>query len=357
MSEQQHPMQAAPASPLAVQMQMPAYLQQLVREDGAYWSDMGDLEPSDFGLNFLKIVQGTSKHAKPGWGPTGQETPLPQGVYFLDKSGVVIPEGTDFIPLLRSVTYIKFKSKNTRDGMDFLTKDRNDRRIRACRGLEWTEKDGERIPPLVTKFVNFYVATVYNLNEPAILSFHKTSTKLGQQLTRDIATATKGGKLPEYVCKFKLSKTAVEHDGGNDWYQLRYQPNGFIQEQSIAPLKRLYEMAQSFEQASRGVGVTEEGAVLTSDEDAPEPKRGTTTIIEVPSTAAQAPQALPVQPPAPAPQTIITPPAPQTIITPPAPQTIITPPAPQTIITPPAPQQQLATPVSQPLPAAVIAGW
>lgn len=338
--QQPYPLQAPQENPLAVQV--PEYLKKLTREDGSYWDDMGDVEPSDFGLNFLKVVQGMSKQSKSGWGSTGTEPPLAQGTYFLDKSGIVIPEGTDFVPLLRSVTYIKFKGKNTRDGIEFLTKDRDDHRIKAIRGLDWTEKDGERIPPSVTKFVNFYVATVYNLDEPAILSFHKTSTKLGQQLSRDVGKATNMGKRPMYILKFKLTKTALVQDGGNEWYQLRYQPNGFISDKSIERLQRLYEIAGMFEKASRGIGLTEDETAISADSSTG-PVMGKGTIIDVqsqpvttPTVAAQAPTPQPTAPSAPV-------------------QQAPAPPAPQPLITPPAPPPQPQAPALAP--AATISGW
>jgi hypothetical protein len=253
------PIQQAAPQPIQGNGAVPAYLERYIKAEKDYMEDFGDVEASDWGLNFLKIIQSGERHSKPGWGPTQQEAALPIGQYILDKLNALVPFGTPFVPLLRSVTYIKFKGKKPGEGIEFITKDKNDPRIKACNGLDFKENPttGEKLAPEVTKYVNFYVITPYNLNEPAVLSFHRTATKVGAQLTKQIAQATavsgKLSKLPMFTLKFTLMQPRIIMDGSNTWFQIVYQPAGFVNDAMLAHFEKMHDMAKMMSESSFGV--------------------------------------------------------------------------------------------------------
>jgi hypothetical protein len=286
---------------------------------GGYRSDFGLIEPSDWGMNFVKIVNATSRQAKPGWGPNQNEQPMPQGTYILSQNSKPIPNETEFVPLLRTVTFIKFRGNKPSDGIEFITKDKNDPRILQCHGLDFRKdpNTGNPLPPLVTKFVNFYVITQYNPEEPAILSFFRASTKLGSALTKQIVQATKNFYFPMYTVKYKLKQPKLATGGGNTWYQIQYEPAGRVDPKSLPALQKVYDLACAIEAASTGEEFQE-----TSDlEPAEEHEQETAVPQAAAAPAAQAPSS--PTPAAPAP-----------------PITVVSPtPTPQ-----PAPQQEAVTP-------------
>jgi hypothetical protein len=341
-------MQPAQAAPLAAIGEAPAYIQALYDPEVSHMKDFGHLEPADFGLSFLKIVQGTEKHGRPGWGPTGVEQAMIQGTYIIDKTHQVLPVGTEFIPLLRSVSYMKGRTENLDDGIEFITSNKDDPRIVACNGLEWREdpRTKARIPPLVTAMVKFYVVTRFNMEEPAVLSFQRTGTPVGRQLTKDISNATKHkGKpmaLPMYICKFQLVAPKLTSEGKLSWFNHSYQPAGFVKESFLPHLKKLYEFAQVLDDASKTVNSPSDRRVMAQGLE------GSGTPVESQPLPGQAPEA---PPPAAAPQAPPAQPQPQA-----QPQAQPQPqPQPTVINVPPpagTPNVAVPSPNAQPAPAA-----
>lgn len=287
-------------------MPKPAYLMKYAARSGNFMDDFGLIEPSDWGLNFLKIVQATEIHGKPGWGPNGNEPAMPQGTYVLNRTHRVVPPDSIFVPVLRSVTFIRFKGKKTSDGILYMTKDPNDPRIVKENGLAFREdpNTGQREAPLVTKFVNFYIMTEYNWDEPAIISFHRTSTKRGSELTKAIAQATglngEMAKLPMYCCMFRLREPSVERDGTQTWYQPRCAPSGFTAEKHLEHLEKMREMALFMDRSS-----ADAQNVVGATDDHPEPEQPRTpdqtaaaaqTLSQAPLTAGVQLGSTPTQP-------------------------------------------------------------
>lgn len=93
-----------------------------------------------------------------------------------------------FIPLFAFKQYAKFDE----DGkLDWSTMDKTD--VRVEEGLVWTKDDkGESVPPEVTEFLNVLCVFEDDTEMPLILSFKKSSLKLGRQFLTLIALKGSG---------------------------------------------------------------------------------------------------------------------------------------------------------------------
>lgn len=242
---------------LALQNGFPAHLEKYltpdVTADPRNVNDMGALEPSDIGMSFIKIVAGGSRMTMPGWGPTGNENPLPAGTLYASKDVMLLPVGSLFVPLIRRVRYIKWIGRPGDGQMEFQTSDKNDPRILKIRGLDFIKdvNTGKVQPPQVTKYVNFYVMTQF-CDEPLILSFKRTSEPVGKGLTQAIARATKGMKIPMRCLRFKFETPKFIIDGAYNWHQFNYSSFGINDVSIIKKADEMYEVACSLDAAARG---------------------------------------------------------------------------------------------------------
>ncbi len=270
---------------------LPAHLQAEFM-DTASNEALGELQPSDLGVPFLKMVHGTSAEAKPNWGGN-QEAPMPQGTMFLSDTHEIVPVGTPFIVLCRRVSYIKWIGKPGDAKMAYSTLDKNDSRIVKENGLTFrkdpTDPTGTKnLPPLVTTYYNFYVITPQCMSQPHVLSFYRTAMPIGRELTRDIFQATQGNHLKPYTLKFILGTPFWETVGTNSWPQFTYQKGGFASPEIMARAKELYPLAQMMASAgaveAEAKEIEEPGAdanigTMETDELPPQLKQAQGTIV------------------------------------------------------------------------------
>jgi hypothetical protein len=266
----------------------------------------GHLQPADIGINFVKIVHGQSKEARPG--PNG-EPALPLGTIFLSRDRKVIQPDTPFIPLLRAVRYIKWDGRPGEGRMAFTCTDPNDRRIKDCDGLAWKpdpRNPSKQLKPEVTAYVNLYVLLKDCPDEPVMLSFSRTGAAAGRKLTQQLIKATLGGKLPLYSLMFKLGKPSEETDGQNLWYHHNCIQNGHVPPEALDAAKTMYEKALILNSMSTGAEFANaESDEEPQDEPAAQPANVLSASSKLVQTAPVAPTAAapaPVQPqPTPAP--------------------------------------------------------
>lgn len=234
------------AQALALKQELPAHLQKYVYNQ-PNTKQAGKLDSSDIGINMLKVVQSNSiQHKRAGWGITGTEPILPQATMFLSRDAKIITPDTPFIPLLRSVKYIKWKGKQPGEGMDFMTDDENDPRIKAINGLAFIKdpQTGDNIAPPVTKYVSFYIM-IAGCDLPVLMSFKRTSMPEGRWLTQSCVMGTGGNMMPFFTLCFKFNQPKTIRDGNNDWYALSMNPNGKTPPQIIEKAEKMATMAEA----------------------------------------------------------------------------------------------------------------
>lgn len=229
------------------------YITPNVQEDSRNLDDMGPLDPSDFGIGFVKLVTSSSRENTPGWGPVGNENPLPVSTIFTSREHKVIPVGSKFVPLLRSVRYIRWIGRPGDGRMEFQTHDPRDPRIAKIDGLAFRNdpNSGRTLPPLVTKYINFYVMTQVS-DEPLVLSFYRTSEPVGKRFTQDLWRATKGYKAPIRCLQFIFEQPRIVRDGANSWPQFKFCPAGFVTEEIMKKADLLHETAMALDKAAQG---------------------------------------------------------------------------------------------------------
>lgn len=214
---------------------------------GDFKSQFGSISRQDIGINMLKVVQGTSPQARPGWGPTKQEPALALNTMFLSRDTSVVPVNSRFVPLLRHVTFIKWEGRDTSNKrIEFSTNDRNDRRIAACDGLSFKkdERTGKLIAPLVTEYINYYVMLSGVPDEPVLISFKRTSVGVGRKLTQDLLRCTKYGMVPMHAFMFTLNAPINRTAGTQAWAELSYSPAGTVDDAIFAKAEKMFELAQ-----------------------------------------------------------------------------------------------------------------
>ena len=230
----------------------PKYLQDLYIPRG-YAQDAGPLTPGDIGTNFVKLVQGMSKQALPGWGPDRNEQPLPLGTMFLTRDTKIIPPETLVFPLLRTVKFLRWEGKPGEGKLIGTADRRDDERILRENGLQFRrDQDGKTVPPLWTEYINIYVASQVCKGEPIVLSFYRTSRPVGRKWVQLLLRNTLGFSLPLYTHKYKLGTPCLERSGTQTWYQFVIKPDGFTPENYLLKLKQLYQDAVAMHQASQG---------------------------------------------------------------------------------------------------------
>lgn len=255
-------------SALAIPQHLAKYASQTAGDD------FGKLTQADFGIGMLKICQGTSREIAPG--PSG-EPAIPMGTVFNKRDRKILPIGTLWIPLCRSVKYIRWDGKPGEGRMLFQTNDEHDPRIKECRGLEFRkDRDGKTISPLVTTYTNFYVY-VQGFAEPVLLSFCRAAAPIGRRLTQDLFRFTQGNKLPMWTCMFAVMPSVLRTEPGKQWYEFAYKFNGLLPattaEETFTRIRTMYETAIMLRDASTG----EEFAQA---EDAEEPVQHNSTLMD-----------------------------------------------------------------------------
>lgn len=296
---------------LAPVPEIPAHLAKLMNESGDYRNDIGHISPRDIRAPFIKVVSGMSKEGKPGWGPTGTESPMPYGTIILSHNKKVLAPGTVVVPLLRRVVYIKWEGGEPGTRMlGFATRE-DDPKITAENGLEFKpnpQNPKESLKPAWDTYINFYVLCEAYMEQPVVLSFYRTSLKTGRAFTQEIFQATRGMKLPLYCLKYKLGMKEVEADGRR-WPTLTLTPDGMISEAGLPIATKMYESAQFLANASNSAEFIQELAGASDAAGA--------TITVTPTNAAPPPE--PSTPPAQsfkaAQGAAVTPPAPQQHVT------------------------------------------
>jgi hypothetical protein len=222
---------------------------------------------------------------------------------FISRNRQILPVGTQFIPLIRTVNYIKWAGRPGEGRMEFSTSDENDPRITKINGLAFIQdpRTGETKPPLVTKYVNFYCLTNGYPDEPLILSFYRTSDPIGRRFTQDVFKATKCGHLPLRALVYQFGAPTVKRDKGQEWVQFNPQPAGFAPPQAEEKINKMYEFAESLKQASTGAEFQQ---LREEDEGDDEPAETHTKGAVTVDTGAKLIDAKPVA------QTVVAPPAP-----------------------------------------------
>jgi hypothetical protein len=139
------------------------------------------------------------------------------------KAGIIINSLTketlddQFVALFPFKQYIKF----TDDGkVEWKTIDRTDPRVES--GLQWVGDEA----PAVTEFINMLclwrVGGEWDTSMPLILSFKKTSLRIGRQFNTLLSLSQTQGK-PYYAVPYRI-KTFLKQDGQKSWYLPKVSP-------------------------------------------------------------------------------------------------------------------------------------
>ena len=209
---------------------------------------MGHVDQSDIGINMIKLAQDTSKETKKvGWGPTGQEPMVPKGSMFLKNDGKILSPGTLFVPLLRTVKYIKWIGKPGQGQMEFMCDTDTDPRIGDGLQFKKDRNTGEVAAPEVTKYVNFYVL-LQGQDMPVLISFKRTSSPTGKALTQALVNCTQANRLPYFTFMFTLGTPKIVRDGSLEWYDFTFAPAGYTPSEAIDKAKKMSEMAKALAQ-------------------------------------------------------------------------------------------------------------
>jgi hypothetical protein len=231
-------------------LELPEYARKYLQNQQGYAQDVGDITTSDIGLNFLKMVQGLSKEAKPGWNGAGS-LPLPQGAMILSRDKTVLPVGTVVIPLLRKTRYVLWEGRPGNGQMLHQTEYANDPKIIKTEGLAWKrDTAGDQLPPAYTKYVNFWVISQHNPEEPAVLSFYRTSLKVAKTWTSDLLRKTKTWKLPLFLFRYRLGEPFWVPNGEASWPQFTVSYAGHVPEADLPKIEAAHATAQALYNAT-----------------------------------------------------------------------------------------------------------
>lgn len=255
-----------PASPLA----LPDYAKKYFKANSAYAEDAGDVDVSDIGLNFLKIVQGMSKEAQPNWDGKGS-SPLAVGTMILSRTQSILPVGTRIIPLLRKTRYIKWEGEPGKGNMVDSCEHANDPKITRENGLKFERsEEGEIVPPGWTKYVNFWFISQYNQEEPAILSFYRTSLKVAKKWTGELMRLTKGWSLPLFLFRYRLTEATWADGPKGKWPQFTVVLDSPTPEEQLPMVEKAYSVAQELYHATSVLGQIESAQPQNTEENATE---------------------------------------------------------------------------------------
>lgn len=181
----------------------------------------------------LTAMGGDVKHG----GMTGEDIEIPRALLLQGLSPLVAEDkmevgkyvnsitkeylGGRFLALFPFKQYVKFDE----DGkLLWKSIDRTDPRV--VQGLEWKKDgDGEEQPPEVTEFINvltlWEVDGEWDISMPLILSFKKTSLRIGRQFNTLLALR---GSAPEAVGIPYVISTFEKQDGQKRWHLPKIVP-------------------------------------------------------------------------------------------------------------------------------------
>jgi len=242
-----------PESNLALPDNAPAYLEHYLKPAEENASLFGKMDAADIGTTFLKLVHQSSREAIAGWDDEKKAPAIPFGTMFLSRDHAIIPPDTTIVLLLRTKRFIKWEGKPGEGKVVATANERTDPQIVNENGLAFgsNKNTGETIKPAWTEYTNFYLA-MQQCKEPVMLSFYRTSLPEGRKLTQTLMRASSGFKLPPYVLKFKLRTPTTETRGMNTWPKMNVQPDGFVAEELLGHLKKLFNAACIMHTASTG---------------------------------------------------------------------------------------------------------
>lgn len=98
---------------------------------------------------------------------------------------------------------------------------------------QFTTEKGKRIPPIATKFYDYVVLMLPDL-QPMAISFKGSGLKEAEKLNGLMITKAKGAEkyAPIYAYKYQLIPTFQENDKGK-WYGFVIKRNGKVREQDL----------------------------------------------------------------------------------------------------------------------------
>ncbi len=194
--------------------------------------------------------------------PEVQEQGKEQGIIIDNLTNETLPES--FIPIIKFTNVVKFNAKKPtlKDGSPdplfdsnyepgaMIWNITNPDDPRAQEG-EWIE--GSKKKPTAIKSMNF-MALFEGQDTPVIISFSKTSYKIGRKLLSLVALQ----KGPIFSKKFKLKSERKKGDEGY-YYIYKIVPNGKATDEEFAVCEYLYdEFSNSNDQLSKNVVDNEE---------------------------------------------------------------------------------------------------
>ena len=236
---------------LVVTGEMPAHIQLLKKDGGDYREDIGHLSPRDIRAPFIKLAHGNSAFMKPGWGPAGNEPPMPYGQMFFTHNFTVIPRDTTFIPLIRDVVFMEWENGEPGTKLLSFSRDPNDPKVLAGTSFRVDPNTGNQIKPTWDTYVNIYVITALNMDQPVILSFYRTALKAARKFTNQIMQATQALDIPMFSHKYKLNNVESKPDvRGNTWCSFTMTPDGFTPENLIEACQKMHKQAKFLVKAS-----------------------------------------------------------------------------------------------------------
>ena len=188
-----------------------------------------------------------------------------------------------------------------------MTKNKNDQRIRDIHGLEFRTdpNSGERLSPIVTTYINFYVMLAGHADMPILLSFKRTGIPDARRLTQDLMMAMRGGELPIYALMHKFKQPKEVRDGQMFWHLFAWEGAGYTPEEHLPKAQKLSEMSKELSEFSSERIVEEierqDESVRTTEAQTIDARPSRVTIPSAPVT--------PIQPAAPPTAPIVAPPA------------------------------------------------
>jgi len=199
----------------------------------------------------LAISQGLSPQLTPG---DPKHIPgLSLFQFFNDLTGEIYGPGPiKFIPLRRDVRRIEYIPRSEGGGVRDLNVPANDPRN------EWTEgKDGERVPPAATKYIEFISLLLQDgkVPEPIVISI-KDTNKFNREASTRLSTFIKLKQAPIYAGVYSVKVGTGKNDSGTFGIPVIDQ-EGFVQDEA------LYKAAAKF---TADLGTKK----VTVDREAPE---------------------------------------------------------------------------------------
>jgi len=204
-----------------------------------------DIGAQDVRLPRLSFAQGLSPQMTPSDGQYIDDLKLFD--MFNDLTSEPYGKGPiTFVPVKRDVRRIEFTPRSEGGGIVDFDVPPNDPR------MKWTVKDGNRIPPRGTKFVEFVVLLLRpgKAPEPIVLSIKETN-KWNRRASDQLTTFIKLRNAPIYAGLYKIdSLTPGKNDKGT-FAVPTIKNAGFVPKDTPAG-KALYDYAKQFAESLAG---------------------------------------------------------------------------------------------------------